>query len=1009
MMGDNRVNIDNIDPDLNHYNNNNLVNFRQYSTESFTKDLNIENHSFNLFHNNAHSIMSETRMDNYDILFKSINNPFHILVFTETWLLETNKHLCNFNGYKPEHLLRPTDGQFDFKERGGGVSIFIKDHIEYKYRNDLSKITPVAECLFIELNYNNKKYIIGGIYRVPNTDVNTFYETINEIIEPHRSYEIILLGDYNICLLQNACHKLKLQNTMQSNSLFPTILAPTRVATVLRQDGQYVTTKTLIDNIYMNTQNACQSGTLDTSISDHYPIFTMLAQYQPPISNEIKTIKYRLINDSTLRKFKFALDNSQELKDIFNINSGQIAFSNFLTLFNKLYNHYFLDKLQKITRRGIHKPWITLTLIKRMEIRDNLGKLAKKHIIDEKIFKDFRNQLTSEIRKVKADYFGTKFSETQGDMKETWRTINNVIKPTGNPNNEIKLSNNNIIVSNDEVPNAFIEYFTGIAEKLTSQLPTSLNTVSHYLKDRINNTFFMNPIIDKEVSNAISNLKNNGKGANIIATLTLKDNKSTLANILSHIFNNCISDGYFPFELKDGCITPIYKGGKKTELNNYRPICSLSPFSKIFERILYNRMINFIEKNNILSITQYGFRNGLSTENAIINFIDKIHTGLEKRQHTAAIFMDLSKAFDVLDHQILATKLEHYGFRGKFLELLLNFVSNRNYFVSINGSKSITKTVNIGVPQGSTLGSLLFLLYINDMCNSSSLLDFNQFADDTTLTLSGPHLHRLTHVLETELEKVLDWLVVNKLIINLTKTHSMLFTNKREDRIISIRARDTVLEQKSECKFLGIIVDDEISWKPHINYISSKISKTIALLRILKYTFPKHVLKTLYMTLIYPYLNYCNIIWGAADPTTLEPLIILQKKTIRIINRARYLDHTEPLFKSLGLLTLAELYKLNCIMFIYKCLYSDKFTYYRSKMFRGSDFHDYNTRHSSNFRLPEETLKRVRQSFFYKGIEYWNKLNPELIIYKPNIIFKNNLSSLKRNIKKKLISKELQL
>ena len=161
-----------------------------------------------------------------------------------------------------------------------------------------------------------------------------------------------------------------------------------------------------------------------------------------------------------------------------------------------------------------------------------------------------------------------------------------------NPNNEIKLSNNNIIVSNDEVPNAFIEYFTGIAEKLTSQLPTSLNTVSHYLKDRINNTFFMNPIIDKEVSNAISNLKNNGKGANIIATLTLKDNKSTLANILSHIFNNCISDGYFPFELKDGCITPIYKGGKKTELNNYRPICSLSLFSKIFERILYNRMTN---------------------------------------------------------------------------------------------------------------------------------------------------------------------------------------------------------------------------------------------------------------------------------------------------------------------------------------------------------------------------------------------------------------------------------
>ena len=160
--------------------------------------------------------------------------------------------------------------------------------------------------------------------------------------------------------------------------------------------------------------------------------------------------------------------------------------------------------------------------------------------------------------------------------------------------------------------------------------------------------------------------------------------------------------------------------------------------------------------------------------------------------------MDLSKAFDVLDHNILAQKLEHYGFRGKFLDLILSFISNRNYFVSANGFKSHTKTVNIGVPQGSTLGPLLFLIYVNDMCNSSSILEFIQFADDTTLTLSGPKLNNLTLLIETELGKVLDWLIANKLIINLTKTHTMLFTNKREGRIISIRANDTVLEQKSE-------------------------------------------------------------------------------------------------------------------------------------------------------------------------------------------------------------------
>ena len=192
-------------------------------------------------------------------------------------------------------------------------------------------------------------------------------------------------------------------------------------------------------------------------------------------------------------------------------------------------------------------------------------------------------------------------------------------------------------------------------------------------------------------------------------------------------------------------------------------------------------MIDFIEQNHIFSKTQFGFRSGLSTESALAHFIDKIHNGLNKRHHIVAIFMDLSKEFDVLDHNILVQKLEHYGFSGKFLELIMSFISNRHYFVSVNGMKSDTKTINIGVPQGSTLGPLLFLIYINDMCNSSSILEFLQFADDTTLTLSGPKLNTLTQLIETELEKVLDWLLANKLIINLTK-HTQCYSLIKEMR-----------------------------------------------------------------------------------------------------------------------------------------------------------------------------------------------------------------------------------
>ena len=164
----------------------------------------------------------------------------------------------------------------------------------------------------------------------------------------------------------------------------------------------------------------------------------------------------------------------------------------------------------------------------------------------------------------------------------------------------------------------------------------------------------MNPVSNEEILKAVNILKYNGKGTKIISTMVLKDSSKILSEILSHVINICVIEGYFPNELKTGCITPIYKNGSKNNVENYRPVCSLSPFSKIFERIIYNRMIEFLDKNNIFNPNQYGFHKGLSTESAIIQFINNIHNGLNKRCHTIAIFMDLSKAFDVLDHNILS-------------------------------------------------------------------------------------------------------------------------------------------------------------------------------------------------------------------------------------------------------------------------------------------------------------------------------------------------------------------
>ena len=202
----------------------------------------------------------------------------------------------------------------------------------------------------------------------------------------------------------------------------------------------------------------------------------------------------------------------------------------------------------------------------------------------------------------------------------------------------------------------------------------------------------------------------------------------------------------------------------------------------------------------------------------------------------------------------------------------------------------------------------------------------------------------------------------------------MLFTNRTRPASISLNIDDNVITEKAETKFLGVIVDNQLNWNAHIKHISNKISKSVAILRFLRDIFPKHILKTLYLTLTYPYFNYCNLIWGTAHETNLKPLIILQKKCIRIINRAGYIDHTDPLFKSTKLLKLGQIHILSCAKFIYKCYRSCTYSNFRARLIQNSQIHDHDTRIASDLRAPYERLDSGLNSFFIKGIEIWNKL-----------------------------------
>ena len=272
-------------------------------------------------------------------------------------------------------------------------------------------------------------------------------------------------------------------------------------------------------------------------------------------------------------------------------------------------------------------------------------------------------------------------------------------------------------------------------------------------------------------------------------------------------------------------------------------------------------------------------------------------------------------------------------------------------------------------------------------------MKFILFADDTTVLFENKNINVLNNVLLEEINKVMKWFSVNKLLINLSKTNTMLFTNKRGNPKLHIFVEDILLEEKQSVTFLGVIIDNKLLWKDHIKLVCSKISKSIGILCYLRHVYPLHILRMLYMSLIFSYLNYCNLVWGSACDSHLKPLLTLQKKAVRIITKSAYDERSAPIFKSLKILQVPKIHKLNCLSFMFKSLKSNDYPSHRNKILQNSANHNYETRHRDLFYTPKERLEICRKSYLSKGIAFWNELDDEVKNLKTLKFFKNAIKS----------------
>ena len=426
---------------------------------------------------------------------------------------------------------------------------------------------------------------------------------------------------------------------------------------------------------------------------------------------------------------------------------------------------------------------------------------------------------------------------------------------------------------------------------------------------------------------------------------------------------------------------------------------SLLPcFSKILERLVFNRCLDYITTHEILNEKQFGFRPKHSTYMAIAQLVDKVNTAVEKDETSIGIFLDLSKAFDTIDHKILLHKLEHYGFRGVVLDWFKNYLSKRKQFVSYNECISDQRDIACGVPQGSILGPLLFILYVNDITNTSNVLDFILFADDTTILYSDKNITNCLHLINEELKEVSNWFKANKLSVNATKTNFMILgtnymTSVKAPNDFDIVLNDTKLERVKSTKFLGVLIDENLTWKNHIDCISKTISRNIGVMNKLKHYIPNRILHTLYCTLVLPYLNYSIIIWGDTCKSYLDKLIKLQKWAIRTVSNSHYRSHSGPLFAKNNLLNITDMYTLELGVFMYKFSIDDLPMAFRDYFTERSNIHKYQTRHSDHYNLTRNKKSFSDHCIRTSGPILWNSLPKTLKQCKTVKHFRNTLKS----------------
>ena len=883
---------------------------------------------------------------------------------------------------------------FHFKNsmsKAGGVGIYNKNSIIHTLRTDLNFTSANYESVWLELSIgaHNEKILVGLIYRHPGSSINDFTKLFSDFLLTNniiQNKEICIFGYININLLHKDKDKSinNYLNEIHSFGITNLIDVPTRVT---NQGG------TLIDHFYFsNPQRVQNAQVLLSDISDHFPLYVKLKN-----CNLTKThinTKTQFHQDySKININKLSIDTS----NIFNkfqiykiINSKDSIDSKFECLLEKVKEisdkNIPTRKLSKSKLKLKSKPWITKGILKSIRYKNKLYKMLCKNNFSNpqkvKEYKTYRNKLTKIKTISKKNYFEKRLQNCNENSAATWKVINEITNRQKNscefPH---KLEINEESFTNPvEIVNKLNLHFSNIGKQTclnskSSQNSFSTSPINYY------NSFAWFEVHEKEISDIIKNLSSNkANGADNISVKILKLINCHIAPIISKLINLAFQEGRYPSCLKLAKVLPIFKSGLKTIPGNYRPISLLSNINKIIEKAIYSRLYNFFTKFNILNSSQFGFREGHSTTLALSEFVESTLSSFDKGNAVCAVLLDLSKAFDCVDRKILLDKLENYGIRGKMLKLLESYLTDRKQFVDFAGYASTCENIEVGVPQGSVLGPLLFLIYINNLQNNTTLKVLN-FADDTLLytTLKKNTYKRDNAYLNTELENVSKWLMDNKLKLNVNKTRYMLFHSGKMDiwkKInFDIIIGSSTIKKVNNYKYLGVTIDSNLNWSEHIEALKTKLLKTIGILYKTRYYLNQNSLYYIFNSLLMSHVRYGLLCWGRASRTKINEINKLINRAIRCIHFKSWKESVSSIKIAKKILDVENMFQYELGVFMHKFKRDILPINFKPYFTSINKIHNHSTRFSeTNYYFPRVNSLYGSKSLSYLGCKVWEEI-----------------------------------